>query len=119
MGFTVFILIFLVVFVWLCLLFLTGNRTVMQSSWGRNKEYPYTAGKNTWKISKLKYFHVDYRITCKASPHFALAGKIRYLYKQSETESTMHSAPIDFITPLGFVLILQKLCIAIKICLFT
>jgi len=43
---------------------------------------------------------------------------MRHLYKQSETESTMHSAPVDFITPLGFALILRKLCIAIKICPF-
>lgn len=44
---------------------------------------------------------------------------MRHLYKQSETGRTMYSAPVDFITPLGFALILQKLCIAVKICPFT
>lgn len=44
-DFAVFVLIFMVGFVWLCLLFLTGNRTLMQSSWGRNKVYPCIAGK--------------------------------------------------------------------------
>lgn len=39
---------------------------------------------------------------------------MRPLYKQSETVITVHSAPLDFITPFCFALILHKLCIAVK-----
>lgn len=43
---------------------------------------------------------------------------MKQLYKQLETGSTMHGAPVDLIIPLGFALILQVLCMAVKICPF-